>query len=107
MNAKTLAEFRAMQLAVLGSTTSKNITELLLEGIDCIKLGDEIQIKCICLTLDYVIVYLGDLSSYVHLSSLSDTIVTEIIDIMRSKALEMAKKDVIVNCNGVIQNWSA
>ena len=105
MDAKTLAEFRVMQLAVLGAV-NKNAVRLYLEGIDCIELGENIEIKEIPLNTDYVIAYMGDLSSYVHLSALSDTIVTDIIDIMRSKALELANKDVIVNSDGVIQNWS-
>ena len=78
MKAKVLAEFRAMQLAVLGSASNKNASVLSLEGVDTIELGDNIEIKEVSLTMDYVVAYMGDISSFVHISALSDDIIEEI-----------------------------
>ena len=106
MRARLLAEFRAMQLAVLGSASNKNASVFSLEGIDSIRFGDEIEIKEISLTKDYVIAYMGDLSSKVHISALSDEIIEEINTAMCNKALEMAHKIVVADSNGVILNWT-
>ena len=106
MKAKVLAEFRAMQLAVLGSASNKNASVLSLEGVDTIELGDNIEIKEVSLTMDYVVAYMGDISSFVHISALSDDIIEEINTAMCNKALEMANKMVIADTNGVILNWS-
>ena len=106
MKAKLLAEFRAMQLAVLGSASNKNASVFSLEGVDSIELGDGLEIKEVYLTMDYVIVYMGDMSSCVHISALSDDIIEEVNTAMCNKALEMANKMVVANSDGVILNWS-
>lgn len=104
MKAETLANFRSMQLALKGASLNKYEAKvLLLEGIDCITIGDNILIKEILLDKDCVTAFMfGDIPSYMPLSVLSEEIIVEIIDTMRCKALELADRCVMININGEI-----
>ena len=103
MDAKLLQEFRAMQLAVKGALLKKNRTdvkELLIEGIDAIAIGDNALIDTILLDKDVVNVNIFDTNSLMPIHYLADSIIEDIIDTMRAKALDIAGTDVMVNLNG-------
>ena len=100
MNANTLQDFRAMQLAVKGAST--NASFLLLEGSDCIFIGDKIEIREVSLENDSVVVYINDIASYMPIQNLSDCLIEELITILREKALLISGRDVMVNDKGEI-----
>lgn len=105
MNANILQDFRAMQLAVVGAyfmQYNRNTTDLILEGIDQISIGDNIDIVEICLHTDYVLVAIEDIRSLVPLKNLSYGVITDVIATLRAKALDIANRDVIVNGKGEI-----
>lgn len=98
MNANILQDFREMQLAVIGANFmryNRNTTDLLLDGIDRIKIGDNINIVEICLHTDYVLVAIEDIRSLVPLKNLSYGVITEIIATLKAKALDIANRDVM------------
>ena len=93
MNANILQDFRVMQLAVVGANFmryNRNTTDLLLEGIDRINIGDNINIVEICLHIDYVLVAIEDIRSLVPLENLSYDIITKVIATLKAKALEIS-----------------
>ena len=93
MDANILQDFRVMQLAVVGANFTRynrNTTDLLLEGIDRINIGDNINIVEICLHIDYVLVAIEDIRSLVPLKNLSYDIITKVIATLKAKALEIA-----------------
>jgi hypothetical protein len=105
MNANILQDFRVMQLAVVGANFmryNRNTTDLLLEGIDRINIGDNINIVEICLHTDYVLVAIEDIRSLVPLKNLSYDVITEVIATLKAKALDITNRDVIVNGNGEV-----
>lgn len=98
MNANILQDFREMQLAVIGANFmryGRNTTDLLLDGIDRINIGDNINIVEICLHTDYVLVAIEDIRSLVPLKNLSYGVITEIIATLKAKALDIANRDVM------------
>ena len=105
MNANILQDFRAMQLAVVGAyfmRYNRNATDLILDGIDQINLGDNINIVEISLHIDYVLVAINDIRSLVPLEKLSYGVITEVIATLKAKALDITTRDVMVNGKGKI-----
>ena len=102
MNAKLLQEFRAMQLAVRGASLIKggDAKFLILEGIDAITLSDYASITEISLVRDCVDITIEDSMAVVPITTLSDSIIEEIIGVMSEKALYIADCVVMVNGNG-------
>jgi len=104
MKANTLLTFRAMQLAIIGAEVlraSRKVDTLILNGIDTIVIGDNIEITEVSLVKDVVLVTIGETSSYVCIRSLSDEVVDEIIETMSVKALDLADYDVMVEANNL------
>jgi sRNA-binding carbon storage regulator CsrA len=105
MNSNILQDFRVMQLAVVGAhfiRYSRNTTNILLEGIDRINIGDNIEITEISLHRDSVLVSIAGVNSIMPLKNLSYDVVVEIIATLKAKALDIANRDVIVNGNGKV-----
>ena len=102
MNAKLLQEFRAMQLAVRGASIIKggDAKTFILEGIDVINLSDYTSITEISLVRDCVYITIEDSMAAVPITTLSDSIIEEIIGVMSEKALYIADCVVMVNGNG-------
>ena len=105
MNANILQDFRAMQIAFFGAHKLKYDTNpcfLLLEGIDRISIGDNIEIIEIHLHIDYVVVEIADVRSFMPITNLSDNVMIDVIATLKAKALDIANRDVIVNGEGKI-----
>jgi hypothetical protein len=105
MNARILQDFRVMQIAAAYAHQmryNQTPNSLLLEGIDRISIGDNINIVEIYLHTDYVLVAIEDICSLVPLKNLSDDVVVEIIATLKAKALDLTSRDVIVNGNGKV-----
>lgn len=104
MKANTLLTFRAMQLAIIGAEvlrTSRKVETLILNGIDTITIGDDLEITEVSLVKDVVLVSIGETSSYVCIRNLSDEVMDEIIETMEIKALDLADYDVMVEANNL------
>ena len=101
MKAITLQNFRAMQLAVKGACGMET-KKLILNGIDCIPMGNDCEIIEIELDIDAVVIRLvySETESYLPIHCLSNELIEEITDTLRAKAVELAHRDVIVNGNG-------
>lgn len=105
MNANILQDFRVMQIAFFGAYAMKHDaspSNLLLEGIDRISIGDNIEIIEINLHIDYVVVAIGDIRSFMPITSLSDKVMLDVISTLKAKALDVANRDVMVNGRGEI-----
>lgn len=90
MDANILQDFRVAQLAVVGANFmryNRNTTDLLLEGIDRINIGDNIEITEISLNCDSVLVSIVGVNSIMPLKNLSYDVVVEIIATLKAKAL--------------------
>lgn len=94
-----LQEFRAMQLALKGALVNTDFNSLILEGIDKINIGDELEITEISLDTDCIVVSIGCAERYAPLSSFSQHIIDDIISTMRYKALDIANKDVMITAD--------
>lgn len=106
MKAITLQNFRAMQLAVKGACKSSKTETLILQGVDCIRMGDRCEITAISLDYDIVTFKLtyNESESCLPLNCLADEVIEEITDTMKAKALEIAHRDVMVNLAGELTN---
>lgn len=103
MNAQILQDFRVAQLAFKGADFIKhknNPNYLLLEGIDMISIGDNINVVEISLDNDIVTLAIEDIMSYVPIDNLSDKVIIEITNTLKAKALEVSDRDVMVNGKG-------
>lgn len=108
MKAITLQNFRAMQLAVKGACGTK-ADALILNGIDCIPLGSDCEIIEIKLDIDAVAIKMlySKSESYLPIHCLADDVVEEITDTLRAKAVEIARRDVMVNGKGELTDDKA
>lgn len=106
IKATLLQEFRAMQLAIKGACSPKSVQFLTLNGVDCIELGDTMRINAIDLDRDIVSVEVmdTDIENFMCLSVFSNEVVEDILRIMRAKAVEIAKVDVMVDFKGDLSN---
>lgn len=105
MNANILQDFRAMQIAFLGANYMRygqGTNCLLLEGIDKIGIGDNIEITEISLHTDYVLVSIGDINSLMPVKNLAYGVMAEVIATLKAKALDLANRDVMVNGKGKV-----
>ena len=106
MNANILQDFRVMQIAFFGAYAMKHNASpscLLLEGIDCITIGDNIEIIEIHLHIDYVVVAISGVRSFMPITNLSDNVMADVIATLKSKALEIANRDIMVNGKGEVK----
>lgn len=105
MNAQILQDFRVAQLAFKAADFIKyenNPNYLLLEGIDMISIGDNINVTEISLDNDIVTLAIEDIMSYVPIDNLSDKVIIEITNTLKAKALEVSDRYVMVNGKGDI-----
>jgi hypothetical protein len=98
MDALQLRNFRVGQLALKGAYPNKEVDYLYLIGIDKIYLSDELSISEISLIEDKVIVGIEENNGLtLDINKLSNNVITDIIETLFAKALEIANKEVIVN----------
>lgn len=103
MNAQMLQDFRVAQLAFKAADFIKYKNKpnyLLLEGIDMISIGDNIDVVEISLDNDIVTLAIVDIMSYVPIDNLSDKVIIELTNTLKAKALEVADRCVMVNGKG-------
>lgn len=98
-NYAILQDFRAMQLAVKGALMSADARLLTLNGIDRISIGTDVYIEEISLDSDCVVIELYNNYAQLDIKNLSETIMLELIDTMKCKALEIANKEVMISAD--------
>lgn len=91
MNIQTLKTFRAMQLAILGADKQMNDT-LILNELQRINIGDEIEITEVRLDIDYVCVEISGITSYMPIKNLSDDVIEELNATMCEIALNISNR---------------
>ena len=105
MNAKLLQNFRAMQLTLKGACLiyhKQEVEAFHFEGSDTIPMADGVEITEVSLDKDVVVIKFtySESEAYLPIKAISDTIIEDLVDTMRVKALEIADRDVMVNGKG-------
>lgn len=98
MKAILLQDFRVAQLAIKGADTNAQFLELV--GIDSISFGDMGEITEVSLEHDVVTISVESINNVVNIRCLSDSVVEDVISVMKAKAVELANKEVMVDING-------
>ena len=111
MNAKLLQNFRAMQLTLKGACLiyhKQEVEAFHFEGIDTIPMADGVEITEVSLDKDVVVIKFtySESEAYLPIKSIADSVIEDLVDTMRAKALEIADRDVMVNGKGELYEGS-
>lgn len=98
MKAILLQDFRVAQLAIKGADTNAQFLEL--NELDSISFGDMGEITEVSLEHDVVTISVESINNIVNIRCLSDSVVEDVISVMKVKAIELADKMVMVDING-------
>lgn len=98
MKAILLQDFRVAQLAIKGADTNAQFIEL--NELDSISFGDMGEITEVSLEHDVVTISVESINNVVNIRCLSDSVVEDVISVMKTKAVELADKMVMVDING-------
>lgn len=98
MKAILLQDFRVAQLAIKGADTNAQFLEL--DELNSISFGDMGEITEVSLEHDVVTISVESINNIVNIRCLSDSVVEDVISVMKAKAVELADKMVMVDING-------